>query len=73
MTERQIAARLGMSRTPVREAVRRLEGEGTLERQRSGALVVRPYSMEEFLQRSPCAGCSKARRRGLPPARSRPS
>jgi DNA-binding GntR family transcriptional regulator len=50
VTERQIAARLGISRTPVREAVRRLEGEGTLERQRSGALVVRPYSMEEFLQ-----------------------
>jgi len=49
VTERQIAMRLGMSRTPVREAVRRLEGEGTLERQRSGALVVRPYSMEEFL------------------------
>jgi DNA-binding GntR family transcriptional regulator len=49
VTERQIAARLGMSRTPVREAVHRLEGEGTLERQRSGALVVRPYSMEEFL------------------------
>lgn len=49
VTERQIAARLGMSRTPVREAIRRLEGEGTLERQRGGALVVRPYSMEEFL------------------------
>ncbi|WP_170920763.1 GntR family transcriptional regulator [Enhydrobacter aerosaccus] len=49
VTERQIAARLDMSRTPVREAVRRLEGEGTLERQRTGALVVRPYSMEEFL------------------------
>jgi DNA-binding GntR family transcriptional regulator len=49
VTERQIASRLGMSRTPVREAVRRLEGEGTLERQRGGALVVRPYSMEEFL------------------------
>src|SRR6266702_1954974 len=30
-------------------AVRRLEGEGTLERQRGGALVVRPYSMETFL------------------------
>jgi DNA-binding GntR family transcriptional regulator len=49
VTERLIAARLGMSRTPVREAVRRLEGEGTLERQRNGALVVRPYSMETFL------------------------
>jgi DNA-binding GntR family transcriptional regulator len=50
VTERQIAVLLGMSRTPVREAVRRLEGEGTVERQRSGALIVRPYSMEEFLQ-----------------------
>lgn len=49
VTERQIAARLGISRTPVREAIRRLEGEGTLERQRDGALVVRPYSMEDFL------------------------
>jgi DNA-binding GntR family transcriptional regulator len=49
VTERQIAMLLGMSRTPVREAVRRLEGEGTLERQRSGALIVRPYSMEDFL------------------------
>jgi DNA-binding GntR family transcriptional regulator len=49
VTERQIAGRLGISRTPVREAVRRLEGEGTLERQRSGALVVRPYSLEDFL------------------------
>lgn len=49
VTERLIAARLGMSRTPVREAVRRLEGEGTLERQRGGALIVRPYSMETFL------------------------
>jgi DNA-binding GntR family transcriptional regulator len=49
VTERLIATHLGMSRTPVREAVRRLEGEGTLERQRGGALVVRPYSMETFL------------------------
>ncbi len=49
VTERLIAARLGMSRTPVREAVRRLEGEGTLLRQRNGALVVQPYSMETFL------------------------
>jgi DNA-binding GntR family transcriptional regulator len=49
VTERQIAARLGISRTPLREAVRRLEGERTLERQRGGALVVRPMPTEEFI------------------------
>lgn len=49
VTERQIALRLGISRTPIREAVRRLEGERFLERQRSGALVVRPLPIEEFM------------------------
>lgn len=49
VTERQIAARLGISRTPLREAVRRLEGERFFERQRSGALVVRPLPIEEFV------------------------
>lgn len=50
VTERQIAARLGISRTPLREATRRLEGERFLERQKSGALVVRPLPVEEFMQ-----------------------
>lgn len=49
VTERQIALRLGISRTPLREAVRRLEGERFLERQRSGALVVRGMPLEEFM------------------------
>lgn len=49
VTERQIALRLGISRTPLREAVRRLEGERFFERQRSGALVVRPLPIEEFM------------------------
>src|ERR1700740_1442593 len=49
VTERQIALRLGISRTPMREAVRRLEGERFLERQRSGALVVRPLPIEEYM------------------------
>ena len=50
VTERQIAGELGMSRTPLREAVRRLEGERLLERQRSGALVVRPLPVDEYMQ-----------------------
>ena len=49
LTERQIAMKLGISRTPLREAVRRLEGERFLERQRSGALVVRPLPIEEYM------------------------
>ncbi|MEJ8848851.1 GntR family transcriptional regulator [Variovorax rhizosphaerae] len=49
VTERQIATRLGVSRTPLREATRRLEGERFLERQRSGVLVVRPLPIEEFM------------------------
>ncbi len=49
VTERQIAIRLGISRTPMREAVRRLEGERFLERQRSGALVVRALPIEDFI------------------------
>lgn len=49
VTERQIALQLGISRTPLREAVRRLEGERFLERQRSGALVVRSMPVEEYM------------------------
>jgi DNA-binding GntR family transcriptional regulator len=49
VTERQIALKLGISRTPLREAVRRLEGERYLERQRNGALVVRPLPVEEYM------------------------
>ena len=49
VTERQIALQLGISRTPLREAVRRLEGERFLERQRSGALVVRSLPVEEYM------------------------
>lgn len=49
ITERQIALQLGISRTPLREAVRRLEGARLLERQKSGALVVRGLPIEEFI------------------------
>jgi DNA-binding GntR family transcriptional regulator len=49
VTERQIAAQLNISRTPLREAVRRLEGEKLLSRQRNGALMVRPLPLEEYI------------------------
>ena len=49
ITERQIAVQLGISRTPLREAIRRLEGARLLERQRSGTLVVRALPIEEYI------------------------
>lgn len=47
--ERRIAEQLGISRTPLREAIRRLEGEKLLQRQSGGAIVVCPMSIEDFL------------------------
>jgi len=49
INERQLARQLNVSRTPLREAIRRLEGEKILERQSSGTLVVRPVSIEDLL------------------------
>ena len=47
--ERQIARHLKLSRTPLREAIRRLEGENILERQRGGTLIVKALSIEDLL------------------------
>jgi len=47
--ERRLAEKLGISRTPLREAIRRLEGEKLLERQKGGTIVVSPMSVEGFL------------------------
>jgi DNA-binding GntR family transcriptional regulator len=47
--ERQIARHLRLSRTPLREAIRRLEGENILERQRNGSLIVKALSIEDLL------------------------
>jgi DNA-binding GntR family transcriptional regulator len=49
INERHLARELDVSRTPLREAIRRLEGEKILERQNSGTLVVKPISIEDLL------------------------
>jgi len=49
INERYLARELNVSRTPLREAIRRLEGEKILERQSSGTLVVKPISIEDLL------------------------
>jgi DNA-binding GntR family transcriptional regulator len=49
LVETDLAERYGMSRTPVREALRRLEQDGLVERGRRG-LQVRTRSPEEILE-----------------------
>jgi DNA-binding GntR family transcriptional regulator len=48
LSERQLSLHLGVSRTPLREALRRLEGEGFIER-RNGVLEVKRIMLEEFV------------------------
>ena len=48
ISERQLSAQLNVSRTPLREALRRLEGEGFIQRH-NGVLEVRRITLEEFL------------------------
>lgn len=49
LTENALAARFGVSRTPVRDALRRLQHDGLVHRDGRGFLV-RPRSPEEIIQ-----------------------
>ncbi|QBI19908.1 GntR family transcriptional regulator [Egibacter rhizosphaerae] len=48
LVEDSLAARFGVSRTPVREALRRLEQDGLVQRAPHGGLEVRRYSADEL-------------------------
>lgn len=50
LQERRLAQRLGVSRTPMREALTRLESKGLVERKLSRYLIVRQLSMREFIE-----------------------
>lgn len=49
VTERRLAERLSMSRTPIRDALLILEGEGLLIRQGSRGLQIRRVEIEEYV------------------------
>lgn len=48
LVETEVARELGVSRTPVREALRRLESDGFVERGSSGGLFARPFDLVEI-------------------------
>lgn len=50
LQERKLAEALGVSRTPLREALNRLSGTGLLVRQPSGALTVRPFDIQDYIE-----------------------
>ena len=47
--ERRLAARLGVSRSPMRDALGRLEGQGLLVRNAKGVLTVRIVTLSDYL------------------------
>jgi DNA-binding GntR family transcriptional regulator len=50
LVETEVAEELGISRTPLREALRLLEADGLVQRSTHGGLVVRAFSIEEICE-----------------------
>ncbi|BCH30129.1 GntR family transcriptional regulator [Mesorhizobium sp. L-8-10] len=50
LSERDLADRLGISRTPLRSAMSRLERENVIDRLANGALLVRAITIEQLLE-----------------------
>jgi len=48
LIEEDLAAETGASRTPIREAMRKLEGENLLIRTPKGGFVVRPFTIQDI-------------------------
>lgn len=50
VVEQHLAERLGVSRTPLRQALQRLEGEGLLRKDANRSYMVRKVDLKEYLQ-----------------------
>lgn len=74
LSERELAERLGISRTPLRSALSMLEREQVIERMANGAILVRRVTVEHLLdifklrQILECAAAARAAEHGLTPA-----
>ena len=62
----ELAARLNVSRTPIREALGRLEQEGLVRRDSGWGYVVRPMNLKEISTCSRCARLWSRSRRPKP-------
>lgn len=49
ITERRLAEAINISRTPLRAAINRLNGEGLIERLSNGSVVIRSITIDELL------------------------
>ncbi|MGR5141095.1 GntR family transcriptional regulator [Photobacterium sp. DNB23_23_1] len=50
LNERSLASDMSVSRTPVREALKRLEHQGMVERRYANILTIKEFSLEEYLE-----------------------
>jgi hypothetical protein len=75
LREQRLAKIACVSRTPLREALNRLEGEGLVVRQANRGLVVKPITVRDYIEALHVPDCSRSKRLLVPSGgyRRRPS